>query len=93
MRKVMSVLVECLVKITFKTHLYLWKGKVKKQKDGGPIGLRAEESCAKVVMDDWIMKFRKKLEDMEMEIFLLTKYVDVVLVEISIKDATGMEMK
>ena len=77
---VISLFVENLVKITFKSHLYLWKGKVWRQTEGGPIGLRATGSCAKVVMDDWMAKFRKKLEENGVEVFLLTKYVDDVLV-------------
>ena len=78
--KVMSLLIECLVKITFESHLYLWKGQIRKQKEGGPIGLRATGSCAKVVMDDWLKKFREKLEEQGIEVYLITKYVDDVLV-------------
>ena len=78
--RVMSLLVECLVKITFSTHLYLWRGEVKKQRVGGPIGLRATGSCARIVMDKWLNRFRNKLHQQGVEVYLVTKYVDDVLV-------------
>ena len=52
--KVLGALMECLVKTTFSTHYYLWKGKVHKQLEGGPIGLRGTGSCGKAVMAKYI---------------------------------------
>ena len=77
---VMGVVVEMLIKTTFSTHYYLWKGQVYKQQGGGPIGLRATGSCAKAVMDKWLACFEDKLAKCGIDLHLITKYVDDVLI-------------
>ena len=69
-----------MVEVTFQNHFYRWKRYVHKQAKGGPIGLRATGVCAKVVMNDWIEKFRGVLESNGVKIFTLTKYVDDVMI-------------
>ena len=76
----MGALMECLVKTTFSTHYYLWKGKVHKQLEGGPIGLRATGYCAKAVMDKWLGIFESKVKEAGIKLHLITKYVDDVLI-------------
>ena len=77
---VLGAMVEIMVQATFKHHFYRWKGEVYRQLKGGPQGLRATGSCAKMVMDDWVQQFSKLLEENKVEVFLLSKYVDDVLV-------------
>ena len=78
--RVREALMKEVIKITFQNHYYRWDGRIFLQREGGPIGLRATGSCAKLIMDDWLEKFRSKLEINNIEVFLLTKYVDDMLI-------------
>ena len=68
-----------MVKVTFRTHLYEWEGEFFRQIHGRPIGLRATGSLARILMDIWLQEFRKILEDNNVNVLLLKKYVDDVL--------------
>ena len=72
--------VETLTETTFGHHYYLWNGQVYRQKKGGAIGLRATGSLSRVAMDHWIHTFRSKLETLGIEVLLLRKYVDDVVI-------------
>merc|ERR1712112_324577 len=78
--RLLEAMMAKMISVTFKTHFYRWKGQIHHQAKGGPIGLRATGVCAKVVMEDWIAKFREILELNNVEILVLTKYVDDVLI-------------
>ena len=73
-------MLEKMVETCFENHFYRWKGNVHRQAKGGPIGLRATGVCAKAVMDSWLRKFRTILEENNIRVFALTKYVDDVLI-------------
>ena len=51
-----------------------------KQREGGPIGLRASGVVAKLAMEIWLKELKMKWEKAGMEVFLLRKYVDDVIV-------------
>ena len=57
-------------------HLFRWGGQTYMQKDGGSIGLRMTGSICRVVMDNWLNKFKQKAVEIEIEIKLVSKYVD-----------------
>ena len=76
----MQVLVEVMITATFDNHFYKWEGNLYKQESGGPVGLRATGSCAKLVMDNWLEAFKRKLEENNVKIYLLRKYVDDVMI-------------
>ena len=65
--------------LSFTSQFYLWKGKVLKYMEGGPIGVKATGTCPNVVMDQLILQFRKTSEANGTEIYILTKSVDDVL--------------
>ena len=69
-----------MAKMTFSTHHYKWNGRIYKQVKGGPIGLRATGSVAKTTMDDWIEKYKSILSGHGINVHLIKKYVDDVLV-------------
>ena len=49
------------------------------QKDGGPIGLKATGTIAKVAMEKWIRGFKKDIQDAGIQVRELIKYVDDAL--------------
>ena len=79
----MEGVVGVMITTTFNNHFYKWHGKIFKQKKGGSVGLKETGSCAIMVMDSWITKFRELLETNKVEVFLLKKYVDDVLLIVS----------
>ena len=54
--------------------------KIRRQKVGGAIGLRATGALAKITMDQWIELFAERLNSAGMTTWLLKKYVDDILV-------------
>ena len=78
-RRIMGKLVEILIKTTFQTHFYKWNRKIFKQREGGPIGLRASGTVAKLIMELWLREVRKRLETAGFKVWLMEKYVDDVL--------------
>ena len=73
-------MVQTLIESTFNTQVYKWAGKVYKQRKGGPIGLRASGSRAKAAMEDWISRFEDKLGKLGIEVHLIRKYLDDVVI-------------
>ena len=51
-RQILGKLVENAVKMTFNSHFYKWEGKIYQQMKGGPIGLKASGSVAKIAIGD-----------------------------------------
>ena len=45
----------------FSTHCYRFGGKMYRQTEGGPIGLRSTCAVARVVMARWDIKFKERL--------------------------------
>ena len=78
-RRILGKVVEVAVKTTFHTHFYQWGGKIYRQKKGGAIGLRATGTVAKVAMEVWIRTFKAILIAAGVKVYLLSKYVDDVL--------------
>ena len=79
-RQILGKLVENAVKMTFNSHFYKWGGKIYQQMKGGPIGLKASGSVAKIAMEIWLREYRKRLEKAGFKVWLLQKYVDDVVI-------------
>ena len=78
-RQIIGLLTEIMVRSTFDNHFYKWKGEILRQTSGGAIGLRATGTCSKIVMDKWMELFSELLVNNGIEVYLLKKYVDDVL--------------
>ena len=76
----MAKVLEIMIETCFRNHIYKWDNQIRKQRNGGAIGLRATGSLSRVTMDVWIKKFKAKLEELGIDIWLCKKYVDDVLV-------------
>ena len=79
-RVIMSEVLESAILATFNNHFYKWNNSIHRQKRGGAIGLRATGSLSRITMDQWIQDFKKLAERAGVELWLLKKYVDDVLV-------------
>ena len=75
-RKIMSEVMRLAVEMMFNTHCYRFGGKVYRQTEGGPIGLRSTCAVARVVMARWDVKFKTRLEDNSIRSELDGRYVD-----------------
>ena len=53
-RRLLAKVMEILVETTLSQHFYKWGPHIRRQSEGGAIGLRATGSIARVVMDDWL---------------------------------------
>ena len=57
----MAKVVEIMINACFESHVYKWDNKIRRQKVGGAIGLRAMGALAKITMDQWIELFAERL--------------------------------
>ena len=75
-RVMIARLVESMVKLVFQSHVYTYGGKVFRQQDGGPIGLRLSGSVAAIVMIVWDSKMVELVEESGINMPLYARYVD-----------------
>ena len=58
------------------THLYSFNGKVFIQQAGGPIGLRSTCAVARIVMNEWDIRWLKEMKDNNIAIIKGERYMD-----------------
>ena len=75
-REVIATVVKIITKAMFKTHVYSFGGKVYRQVNGGPIGLRSTCSVARLVMKVWDDKWLENLKNLMVKIEEATRYMD-----------------
>ena len=64
------------VETMFDTHMYTFGGRIFKQSEGGPIGLRSTCAVARVIMNRWDAKWKDKLKINNIELESDARYVD-----------------
>ena len=64
------------VRVLFENFTYRWGGETYKQSSGGPIGCRVTMAVSRLVMQDWAEKYTEILDKSEVDIAMLTGYVD-----------------
>ena len=74
--KIMAVVIKIITETMFRTHVYTFGGKVFRQSNGGPIGLRSTCSVARLVMKIWDNKWLARLSKMMVKIEAATRYMD-----------------
>ena len=77
-RLMLSKAMEVAVRECFRNHLYQFDGKVYRQTEGGPIGLRLSMAVSRVVMAMWDKKLSKLGGQTGWLVHLLKRYVDDV---------------
>ena len=65
---------------TFSHHYYKWETRIFRQVKGGGIGLRGTGCLARHTMDHFVEKFIGNLQSQGIDLLLLSKYVDDILI-------------
>ena len=66
------------LRVVMKNHTYEFNNTIRRQKEGGPIGLDLTGTIAKIFMKWWDEQLIKKLSDLEIEKKMYERYVDDV---------------
>ena len=69
-------MVRIAIELLFSTHLYTFGGKIFKQKEGGPIGLRATCAVARLIMNMWGKKWLSLMKELNLDIEEYVRYMD-----------------
>ena len=77
-RKLFAACLEIGIRKAFALHLYQFGGRIYKQTDGGPIGMRLAGSVARIVMAEWGERMLKIMKDNSITVWLAACYVDDV---------------
>ena len=75
-KMVMAEVVRLTVETAFETHVYSFAGRVYRQSEGGPIGLRSTCALARVVMGRWDQKWKEQLTEVNIQTEDDERYVD-----------------
>ena len=75
-KTVMAEVLRLAVELMFSTHIYTFGGNCYKQKEGGPIGLRSTCALARVVMAKWDIKWKARMDRMNIKVEDDGRYVD-----------------
>ena len=74
--RLLSVLLQNAIKTVMTHHTYRWKGEVRLQSRGGPIGDKLAQAAARLFMIWWDSKFLILLESAKLTVRLYKRYVD-----------------
>ena len=77
-RQILAEVIYHSVKTFFKNNLYQFQGEVRIKGKGGSIGGELTQIVARIVMDKWMKKFRDKMQENKVPVYLAKKYVDDV---------------
>ena len=69
-------MIKLAVTAMFKNHFYALNGKMIKQKEGGPIGLRGTCAVARLIMQMFDVKWESRLTDLRIIVWLVSRYMD-----------------
>ena len=75
-RIVLAKVIKQATYTTMKNHTYRFGGDIRKQREGGPIGLSLSGTLARIVMLWWDKQFLEKCKNNNIEISLYQRYVD-----------------
>ena len=75
-KRLVAEVLRLAVEMMFSTHCYSFGGRIFRQTEGGPIGLRSTCAVARVVMARWDQKFKERLKMANIRSELDGRYVD-----------------
>ena len=82
-RQLIACCLEIAVRAIFTLHLYQFGGKVYRQLDGGPIGVRLAGAVARCVMGEWDARINTIMAEHKLSAWLIKRYVDDMLLIMS----------
>ena len=87
-KKMLAEALSVAVKFTMGNHMYRFNGEVRRQREGGPIGLGLTGDVAQILMVWWDRELIKRLEARGMKVLLYLRYVDDI--NIVVKNMLGL---
>ena len=91
-KKMLAEALSVAVKFTMGNHMYRFNGEVRRQREGGPIGLGLTGDVAQILMVWWDRELIKRLEARGMKVLLYLRYVDDINIVVkNVSRSTGSE--
>ena len=84
-RKLMGKVIEIAIVEIMENHCFQFNNKFYKQGKGGAIGLRLTGVIARVIMDRWMRRVKMKMKEAGMEIHLIEKFVDDIMLQLHLR--------
>ena len=75
-KELMGLVCEIAINVLWKNYCYTFGGKIRIQREGGPIGQRPTMAASRLVIMDFFKKYREILLRSDLKISLLKVYVD-----------------
>ena len=75
-RKMVTAALGVAMKTTLKNHIFTFNGEVRKQKNGGAIGVKAAGDIAGLFMIWWDRTFLRRVQEEGLSMKMYTRYVD-----------------
>ena len=75
-KRMMSFALGIVMKTTLKNHIFQFNDEIRKQENGGAIGVKAAGDIASLFMIWWDQEFIKKVQEEQIDMKLYTRYVD-----------------
>ena len=73
-------MMEILILVVMENHVYKFGDIIRKQKDGGPIGLALTGEIADCYLVNWDKKLKRKLEAAGIDLMMYERYKDDIIV-------------
>ena len=75
-RKMLVEAVRVVLRTLLETHTYNFAGEIRRQREGGAIGMELTGVVAQIFMTWWDKEFKRKLNEVDMRLKLHERYVD-----------------
>ena len=79
-RSMLSKMMEIMILVVMENHVYKFGDTIRKQKDGGPIGLALTGEIADCYLVNWDKKLKRKLQTVGIDLMMYERYKDDITV-------------
>ena len=86
-KKMLREALKIAIKFIMRNHIYRFDDDVRKQKEGGPIGLELTGELASIFMTWWDKELLRKLEEIGIEVLMYKRYIDDINVVFTAPDS------
>ena len=81
-RVMLTEAIKIVLETLMKNHVYEFREELRKQKEGGAIGIDLTGELAKIYMTWWDKELLKKLEELAIDLILYKRYVDDIVITV-----------